>query len=269
MLWQWSAGFPTLNRISVTVSRWRRRGDRRGSRGAAPKWVFHLYASEWLRGVLLGDKDLPPRPLQTHRGPGAACSSSAITAAPLRYNTIRPDRGHWHPEQPFHARDLLRTNRAKSKWLLQPCRSLPASTSHEKGACGVTPCRVVNGRGGKKIKQINRRCEAVLFPEDFLMMPSVQRERPRLLAAAPHADRSLLTINRKYQRYMTPCVLRSAFRSRICQSYVLLWFSNRKTSEESENCSDASRKWTLPAPSGWKGSPCSRLSFWAEVKIFL
>lgn len=97
----WSAEFPTLNRISVTVSRWRRRRDRRGSEWAAPKWVFHLYASEWLRGVLLRDKDWPPRPLQTNPGPGAACSSSAITAAPLRYNTIRTDRALLTPRAAF------------------------------------------------------------------------------------------------------------------------------------------------------------------------
>lgn len=101
MLQQWSAEFPTLNRISVTVSRWRRRRDRRGSEWAAPKWVFHLYASEWLRGVLLRDKDWPPRPLQTSRGPGAACSSSAITAAPLRYKTIIRDRALLTPRAAF------------------------------------------------------------------------------------------------------------------------------------------------------------------------
>lgn len=88
-----SAVFPALNRISVTVSGWgrerRREGQRRDrKRGGerergAPKWVFHLYASGWLRGVLLKDKDWPLRPLKTNRGPGTACYNSSITAAPL------------------------------------------------------------------------------------------------------------------------------------------------------------------------------------------
>lgn len=69
------------NRIIVTVRRWSRRGDRQGRERAAPKWVFHLYASEWLRGVLLRDKDWPLRPLKTNRGPGTACYNSSITAA--------------------------------------------------------------------------------------------------------------------------------------------------------------------------------------------
>lgn len=117
------------------------------------------------------------------------------------------------------------------------------------------PCLVVNGREKKKnIKRIKRRCKALLFPDDFIMTPSVQRETPRLLAAAPHADRNFLTINGKcHQRQMTPCALRSAISSRICQSYVLLWFRIRNSSEGSENCSDVSRKWTIPAPGGWKG----------------
>lgn len=106
----------------------------------------------------------------------------------------------------------------------------------------------------KNIKRIKRRCKALLFPDDFIMTPSVQRETPRLLAAAPHADRNFLTINGKcHQRQMTPCALRSAISSRICQSYVLLWFRIRNSSEGSENCSDVSRKWTIPAPGGWKG----------------
>lgn len=54
-----------------------------GRRRAAPKWLFHLYARAWLRGVLLKDKDWPLRPLKTSRGSGTACYNSSITAAPL------------------------------------------------------------------------------------------------------------------------------------------------------------------------------------------
>lgn len=50
--------FLALNRISVTVERLRKGGV---GRRAAPKWLFHLYASAWLRGVLLKDKDWPLR----------------------------------------------------------------------------------------------------------------------------------------------------------------------------------------------------------------
>lgn len=108
-----SAEFPTLNRISVTVRLWRRRRDRQGRERAALQWVFHLYASEWLRGVLLRDKDWPLRPLRTkQRAWHCMLQQQYHSRSTVLYNTTVTDRMLLTPRAGFSSAGFVPSHTA-------------------------------------------------------------------------------------------------------------------------------------------------------------
>lgn len=184
------------------MRRWgRRRRDRQGRERAAPKWVFHLYASEWLRGVLLRDKDWPLRPLKTNRGPGTACYNSSITAARMCSTIPLKQIGcYWHPGQAFQAQDLFPAHCTKSKWLQQ--QTVLTLWTWLRAAHVAWPvlkpkrCHKCKQQS-EKIKQIKGRRKALFFPDDFIAIPSVQREMSRLCTAVPPTALNFLMIKGK------------------------------------------------------------------------
>lgn len=118
----------TQKRISEPVWIWGVGGgggglDREERAIAAPKWVFHLYASGRPRGVLLIDKEWPLRPRKTTRGPAAACNNSSITAAPTMPQNLQ-----------YHCdiyTDLFPVLSVMSKWPQPPCCRSCATTGKE------------------------------------------------------------------------------------------------------------------------------------------